>query len=233
MSNKSKQESFDTEESQINQIEINGNDKSESTSSLNGAVLDDEIEKSEIENFESNQNDEKIENIPIDPKKNLALVNSEDLAFDSIGYRVLNSVAHKFNGEVILIGRNSKNAEKLIKSIQTNNVQFHQMNTNDMTNILKFINYLKNNYNGVDILINNFNLIDDDGSVVEIIDTNFTSVLNVFNAVYPLLNENARVVNISHRRGLLKKCSDRRLRNKIINFQTVDDLIKIVGEYVK
>lgn len=60
--------------------------------------------------------------------------------------------------------------------------------------------------------------------------------LNVCNALFPLLRENARVVNISSRLGMLKNVKSRELREKLSSKNkqlTVDEVLKIMNDFVE
>ena len=63
---------------------------------------------------------------------------------------------------------------------------------------------------------------------------NFFGTLNLCNALFPLLRNNARVVNVSSRLGLLNQVSNKDIKNRILNENlTVDELIQIVNEYIE
>lgn len=63
---------------------------------------------------------------------------------------------------------------------------------------------------------------------------NFTGTLNLCNALFPLLRDHARVVNVSSRLGMLKNCKDAGLRNRLSNVNaTVDDVVSGMDYFVK
>lgn len=63
---------------------------------------------------------------------------------------------------------------------------------------------------------------------------NFFGTLNVCKALFPLLRNNARVVNVSSRLGLLNRVSNKGIKDKIRSKDlTTDDIIQIVNEYVE
>lgn len=112
-------------------------------------------------------------------------------------------------------------------------VNFHTLDIDSNESIDKFASYLKNKYEGLDLLINNaaiaylhqvniklktffckkwifqikFKKDDDKTPIREQVENtiriNFTSTLNVCNALFPLLRPHSRVVNISSRLGFL------------------------------
>ncbi len=63
---------------------------------------------------------------------------------------------------------------------------------------------------------------------------NFFGTLNLCAALFPLLRNNARVVNLSSRLGLLNQISNKDIKNKILSENlTVDDIIQIVNDYIE
>lgn len=63
---------------------------------------------------------------------------------------------------------------------------------------------------------------------------NFFGTLNLCVALFPLLRNNARVVNLSSRLGLLNQISNKDIKNKILSENlTVEDIIQIVNDYIE
>ena len=63
---------------------------------------------------------------------------------------------------------------------------------------------------------------------------NFFGTLHLCNALFPLLRDNARVVNVSSRLGLLSEVTNKIIRNKILNENlTTDILIEVVNDYIE
>ena len=62
---------------------------------------------------------------------------------------------------------------------------------------------------------------------------NFTSTLNVCNALFPLLRSNARVVHVSSRMGLLCWMSNKELKAKFADQNaTIEDIKKLMDNYL-
>jgi len=207
---------------------------------INEQVLDSTATIETIEEIDLNQPEE-IENQVIieqasevisqqqfKPNRKLAIINSEEFTVDSTVFLVIKSIAEQFDGTVCLAGKRNNLATDLIKE----NVEFYDLDVTNKENITLFASYVTDNFGGVDILINNYNL-SDVNSASDVIDLNYRSVLNLFNALFPLLRSNARVVNVSSRKGLLRKCNDRALRSKISSIETLDDLNSLVDDYIK
>ena len=63
---------------------------------------------------------------------------------------------------------------------------------------------------------------------------NYFGTLNVCNALFPLLRNNARVVNLSSRLGLLNQVSNKDIKKKICSESlTVEEISEIVNEYIE
>ena len=67
-----------------------------------------------------------------------------------------------------------------------------------------------------------------------VIRVNFTETLNVCNFLFPLLNEHARVVNISSRMGLLRVVKDETVRKRLGQEDlTIEETCQIMQDYVR
>ena len=81
-------------------------------------------------------------------------------------------------------------------------VNFHQLDIDDIESINKFAHYIKEKYNGLDILINNAAIAYKNSDPAPFsqqaehtVRVNFTDTLNLCNALFPLLRPHARYKN--------------------------------------
>lgn len=91
--------------------------------------------------------------------------------------------------------------------------KFHQLDINDESSVLKFRDYLLNNYGGLDVLVNNAAILFPfrDGSTAEMfaehanttMQTNFFDTQRACKILFPILKPHARVVNLSSMLGHL------------------------------
>jgi len=73
-----------------------------------------------------------------------------------------------------------------------------------------------------------------DKEAVDTMNINFFGTLDLCNALFPLLRNNSRVVNVSSRLGLLSEISNKEIRNKFLNENlNTSDIIQIVNEYIE
>lgn len=145
-----------------------------------------------------------------------------------IGFAIVKGLAPKFDGKVYLTARNEELGLKAVKELDAINIKvyFHTLDIDNQESINKFAKYLKENYGGLDILINNAAIAFKNNDTApfsvqarETIRINYTGTLNLCNALFPLLRPHARVVNVSSRAGLLKYVKDEATRNR---FQSED-----------
>jgi len=151
-----------------------------------------------------------------------------------IGFSIVKRLCSAYDGTVYLTSRSFENGIKAIEILERLNLhaKFHQLDIENSDSIQLFVNYLKENYNGVDIIINcagssYYNQNNRNDCI-----SKFISTFNFCNAVFPLLRSNGRVVNLSCRQGFLNKIVDKKLRAKIadVNLQ-IDELLTIVQNY--
>lgn len=62
---------------------------------------------------------------------------------------------------------------------------------------------------------------------------NYYGVLNLSDALFPLLRPNARVVNVASKLGLLTRLPAQSHKDRILNAKAVQDVSQIVEDYVR
>lgn len=144
---------------------------------------------------------------------------------------------------IILLARNVENGKRAVESLNKLNLfpRFHQLDIENLESINKFASYLKETYNGVDIIINNAGLFihkEDNLPLIEeakiTFSLNYYGTINLCNALFPLLRPNGRVINVSSRLGLLNKINNKALKDKIKSENlTMNDLNEIVNDYIR
>ncbi|CAF0920108.1 unnamed protein product [Brachionus calyciflorus] len=162
-----------------------------------------------------------------------------------IGFSIVKSLAKNFDGVVYLTARNEDLGLKAVKDLENLglSVQFHQLDIDDQESIDKFAKYIKEKYNGLDILVNNAAIAyhhreNDQTSEIERVENtiriNFTATLNLCNALFPLLRPHARVVNVSSRAGFLSNIKDHkwieRISSKIF---TIDETVELLKDFIQ
>ncbi|KAK4885655.1 hypothetical protein RN001_001926 [Aquatica leii] len=159
-----------------------------------------------------------------------------------IGFAIVKGLCEKFNGNVYLTARsitNGNNAVIKLKQLGLNPI-FHQLDVCDENSINTFRDYIKYTEGGVDVLINNAGIYADKleipiGDQAEkTINENYYSILNVCNALFPILRSNAQVINLSSSAGHLARIPSINMQAKFRDpLLTVDKLSRCMNEYVE
>lgn len=140
-----------------------------------------------------------------------------------IGLEVVRGLCNKFDGDVILTARNEgKGKGKSQAAVESLGQEcgvypvFHELDICNKDSIQELAEFLKNNYGGLDVLVNNAGIMYPRGSeemlsvqVRETMKVNFWGNLDCCNILFPLLRPGARVVNVTsiYCRSTLRDCS--------------------------
>lgn len=145
-----------------------------------------------------------------------------------IGYAIVEELCRRGVGVVYLTARDVKRGQDAVDSLKKKGYKpvFHQLDVTDENSVKEFAGYLKQQHGGLDILINNAGVITsnftkttyDDSKYV--ININYFSIFNIQKHIFPVLKDNARIINVSSDCGHISN-----LRNKYwIDRLTKDDI---------
>lgn len=161
-----------------------------------------------------------------------------------IGHSIVKGLAKSFDGDVYLTSRDEsagKTATEELKKEGYERVKYHQLDIDDLNSIQRLASFIKEKYNGLDLLVNNAAIaykaaskagFDEQAEVS--VRVNYTDTLNVCDALFPLLRPHARVVNVSSRAGMLKACRDPEMRAKLVSEDlTINEITKILNTFVE
>ena len=104
---------------------------------------------------------------------------------------------------VYLTSRTEELGLKSVKELEELNLKpsYHQLDITDQSSINKFRDYLSEKHGGLDVLVNNAGIAfrgdSPHSGAVRTIGCNFTGTLNVCDALFPLIKDHGRMVNIS------------------------------------
>ncbi|XP_017781105.1 PREDICTED: carbonyl reductase [NADPH] 3-like [Nicrophorus vespilloides] len=156
-----------------------------------------------------------------------------------IGYAIVKGLCEKYEGLVYVTARNVERGEKAVKSLKDLgfNPSFHQLDVNDQDSVDKFRDYIKTTHGGIDVLVNNAAIAFDNDAKEPVseqaektLSTNYFSLVRVCDALFPLLRENAQVVNVSSSAGHLSRIPSTDLKKKFsdpsLTVEQLDDLMK-------
>ncbi|XP_001629645.3 mitochondrial protein C2orf69 homolog isoform X2 [Nematostella vectensis] len=129
-----------------------------------------------------------------------------------IGYCVVQQLVQQFDGNIILTARSDEQGEAACRSLNVGGrVEYHKLDVTSNDSIHELTLHVQEKYGGLDILVNNAGILIKESSgtsyarkAEDCVKTNFFGMLDVYNSMYPLLKEQARIVNVSSTMGSLK-----------------------------
>ncbi|KAF6203674.1 hypothetical protein GE061_002007, partial [Apolygus lucorum] len=141
-----------------------------------------------------------------------------------IGLQTVRNLCTEFDGTVILTARDVERGENAVSQLKQEGLSpaFHQLDIDDIESIKKFASFIKTQYGGIDVLVNNaaiafkHDATESFGEQAEqTLKTNYFSLKNVCDNLYPLLRPHARVVTLSSWCGHLHQIPSLELRKKL------------------
>ncbi|UJR10097.1 hypothetical protein I4U23_014319 [Adineta vaga] len=164
-----------------------------------------------------------------------------------IGYAIVDKLCSIFDGIVYLTARDEELGIQAINQLQESNpnaknkIRFHQLDISNVESIHQFADFIKQTHNGLDILVNNAGIAFKSNDTIPFGDqaeitaqTNFFGTINVCNALFPLLQDHARVVNICSRAGMLEAIKNPAIRQKFIAPNaTIETVSDILSDFIK
>ncbi|XP_044265861.1 carbonyl reductase [NADPH] 1-like [Tribolium madens] len=160
-----------------------------------------------------------------------------------IGYAIVKGLCEKFQGVVYLTARDVGRGEAAVGKLKELgfNPLFHQLDINDQNSITKLKNHLVEKHGGLDLVVNNAAIAfknDAPDPFSEQAETtvavNYFSLLRVCETLFPILRQNARVVNLSSSAGHLSRIPSPNLRAKFSDPNlTIPQLNKLMEQFVQ
>ena len=130
-----------------------------------------------------------------------------------IGYAIAELLASgKTAYDIILTSRDPELGNQAIKEIQekhpnsSSKLTYHQLNVNDQKSVQELVNWVQNTHGKLDVLVNNAGVYDKDKSIdtrLNVLNTNYFSVVNLTEKLLSLLSKDAKVIMISSSLGSL------------------------------
>lgn len=161
-----------------------------------------------------------------------------------IGFAIVEGLCKRFDGVIYLTSRDEdkgKAATAKLKKRDSDNPHFHQLDVSDKESVIRFRDFIKQKHGGIDILINNAGVVAPLNNNYEncknVIDINYGGILNAQEYLFPLLRDNARVLNISSDCGHLSNLRNmdwiKRLSKKDLSKTDIDEFVNWFLESVK
>ena len=78
-------------------------------------------------------------------------------SYRGIGVEIVKGLCKKFDGDVFVTARNSESGQKSVQELEKQGytAKFHQLDIENDKSVQNFASFLKENYGGLDILVNN------------------------------------------------------------------------------
>ncbi|XP_059047723.1 carbonyl reductase [NADPH] 1-like [Achroia grisella] len=160
-----------------------------------------------------------------------------------IGFGIVRGLCKGFKGVVYLTSRNEELGQKAIAELKKEglNPNYHQLDITAASSIEKFRDYLKEKHGGIDILINNAAIAFKNKAIEPVaiqaeqtLFVNYFSVLSTCNALFPIVKNGGRVVNVSSSAGLLNNIPSLALRKKFSDPKlTIEELSNLMRQYIE
>ncbi|CAK9300494.1 unnamed protein product [Gordionus sp. m RMFG-2023] len=172
--------------------------------------------------------------------KKVALVTGSN---QGIGFAIVEALCHCFEGDVVLTSRDKEKGQEAVARLQAKGLKpvFHQLDITCQDSIRNCEEFLREKYRGLDILVNNAGIAykrDSNAPALEqarnTLKTNFWGTLNLCKALFPLLRNHARVVNVSSTCGCLRNIPNHAKREEFYTARstmTLDHLESLMRRY--
>ncbi|XP_062061372.1 carbonyl reductase [NADPH] 1-like [Lepus europaeus] len=161
-----------------------------------------------------------------------------------IGFAIARDLCRLFSGDVVLTARDEARGRAAVQQLQAEGLspRFHQLDITDLQSIRALRDFLRREYGGLDVLVNNagiaFKMRDTTPFHIQAevtMKTNFDGTRDVCTELLPLMRPGGRVVNVSSMMSLraLKSCSpelQQKFRSETI---TEEELVGLMKKFVE
>lgn len=160
-------------------------------------------------------------------------------AASNLGYQVLKKLIETYDGKIYFTTEEESIGYNILNSIEKNGkeIQHIQMDVTYTKTIIKLRHYIQDLDERIDLLINVTDYVPEKRlshmeKVRRTLSVNFYGYINFGKLVYPILDENARVVNVSGPAGLLATVDNEDIRKRISDPNlNEDELVSLFQEY--
>ncbi|KAL0893508.1 hypothetical protein ABMA27_013704 [Loxostege sticticalis] len=160
-------------------------------------------------------------------------------AAGNLGYQVLKKLADVYKGKIYFTTEEENLGYNILKSLKKNGKQLQhiQMDITYTKTIIKLRHYIQDEDERIDLLINVTDYVAQKNlshaeKVRRALSVNFYGYINFGKLIYPILAENARVVNVSGPAGLLATIENESIRKRISDPSlSEDELVAVLQEY--
>lgn len=161
-----------------------------------------------------------------------------------IGLAIVRDLCRQFSGDVVLTARDVARGQAAVQQLQAEGLspRFHQLDIDDLQSIRALRDFLRKEYGGLDVLVNNagiaFKTKDTTPFHIQAevtMKTNFFGTRDVSVELLPIMKPQGRVVNVSSVASLmaLKNCSpelQQKFRSETIS---EEELVGLMNKFVE
>ncbi|CAI9176072.1 unnamed protein product [Rangifer tarandus platyrhynchus] len=161
-----------------------------------------------------------------------------------LGLAIVRDLCRRFPGDVVLTARDEARGRAAVQQLQAEgrSPRFHQLDITDLHSIRAVRDFLREEYGGLDVLVNNAGIAFQIGDPTPIaiqaevtMNTNFLGTRDVCTELLPLIKSRGEVVNMSSGWGFkaLESCSpelQQKLRSESI---TEEELVGLMNKFVE
>uniref|UniRef100_A0A8D0XG85 Carbonyl reductase (NADPH) n=1 Tax=Sus scrofa TaxID=9823 RepID=A0A8D0XG85_PIG len=161
-----------------------------------------------------------------------------------IGFAIVRDLCRQFAGDVVLTARDVARGQAAVKQLQAEGLspRFHQLDIIDLQSIRALCDFLRKEYGGLDVLVNNaaiaFQL--EDPTLFHIqaeltMKTNFLGTRDVCTELLPLIKPQGRVVTVSSYKSVrvLHDCSPKLQQKFKSETITEEELVELMNKFVE
>ncbi|CAH2104507.1 unnamed protein product [Euphydryas editha] len=159
-----------------------------------------------------------------------------------IGFEIVKGLCQNFKGSVYLTSRNEERGRRAVQKLEDLGLRplFHKLDVTSESSIEEFAKFISSHHSGIDVFINNAGILDFDKPLPtfeeaqKLIDTNFYSILKISKILYPLLKNDARIINISSDWGLLSNIRKQTWLDILAKDDlTIDEILQFVDDFLQ
>ncbi|KOB64421.1 putative dehydrogenase with different specificities related to short-chain alcohol dehydrogenase [Operophtera brumata] len=159
-----------------------------------------------------------------------------------IGFAIVRGLCKRFEGDVYLTSRDIERGKNAVEELKKEglNPKYHQLDITDKHSLEDFRDYIKKNYDGIDVLVNNAAIAFKNSATEPVsvqaeqtLFVNYFCLVSACDILFPLLKTGARVVNISSSCGHLSNIPSKDLQSKFMDQTlTVPALSSLLQSYI-
>ncbi|XP_044106900.1 carbonyl reductase [NADPH] 1-like [Neovison vison] len=161
-----------------------------------------------------------------------------------LGFTIVRDLCRQFSGDVVLTARDEARGRAAVQQLQAEglNPRFHLLDIDDLQSIRALRDFVRKEYGGLDVLVNNAGIIFKPGDPTPFhiqaeatMKTNFFGTQDVCTELLPLMKPQGRVVNISSIMSFvaLKYCSPELQQKFMSETITEEELGVLMNKFVE